>query len=598
VESGNSTQISAAGQIGAASASLRRSQRSAVALGALCTLVCGFSYAWSVYLWPTKEVFGLGHSQSVLPFAFCMLCFGISMPLAGRRVDKMGPRSVLWFGAALIGLGHMLCALSDTFWLLLLGHGLLYGLGIGCVYSASTVAHISRWFAEPKARARALGLTLMGFGLGPVLAAPLLQWVIDATDFRVAFVVSGTVQLLLLTPALCLTRFPRGGELPIEHSAEHGRNVTLAAAMTTWRIWVLAALFFLTIFGGLMTTSVLAAVVGVISPIGKGLGPAMGAAALMCFGLCNGLGRPLFSWLAPLLSLRAAMTICSLLMACGLGNLYAAQTGAHALAASAMVGLAFGGTLTLHPIAVAERYGAAHVSKIFGVVFMLGFGLGGFAGTIIGGWLATRFFTFDAPLLVGLLLAVLSALGSAVALRRFRTPPADAEPAINQRSGWRIWPHNWAISNLRRVRLAMGLVAGFALLLLAVLHHRLVAVTLPGTIIVSVSVGELEIEHGDGSMYADDVAVAGPLQFGHSYHGNPSNVEWRPYFAGGNVLRVPLWPLLVFPALLWFWCHGALMGLARGRIGRNCGNCGYDLRGVPLSGGSRRCPECGQNWLE
>lgn len=575
-------------------------------LGTLTTFVCGFSYAWSVYLQSLEGVFGWDRSQTVLPFAACMFCFGLAMPLAGRVVDKRGPRGMMLLGTALMVASQLLCAAASNLVMMIAGYGLVLGTGIGCIYAAATVVPVARWFSQPRQRAAAMGIALMGFGLGPVLTGPLLRWLIELTDFRVTFAIAGGLMGVLLLPVLVLMRFPTAAEAarieapgaePQSPSTPPPRSVDAPAALRTSRLWVLSGLFLLTIFGGLMTTSSLAAVVGFGQPGGKGLGAAAGGLALAVFGVFNAAGRPLWSVLAPAtrLGTRWSLTLCPLVMGFGLANLYAADGFWQVLVACAALGLAFGGTLTLHPIATAERYGATNLAQIYGIIYFLGFGLGGLLGPLTGGWLFSKLGSFDAALVLGSFVSVAAGFAAGVLLRPVRARVADE--FSDQIAGWRLWPQNWPEPTMRRARLAGGVLAGVGLTVLAASHHRDSAALL-GEYGFLLRQGELHVGLlGDPTSAASAVANLGPLTVASWETDTPVRIEWRPYMVDHTEMAIPLWHVTVGAGLLTLWCHAALLGMVRGKLGRQCGTCGYDLRATPSIQGRKTCPECASAWV-
>ena len=153
-------------------------------------LCIGSVYAWSVFNAPlSKELGVVGQAAGdwkfghiVWIFSLAIVFLGLAAAVAGRWLEKVGPRCVgvtaalLWGGGFLVGfLGIKLHSLP----LLYLGYGVLGGCGLGLGY-VSPVSTLIRWF--PDRRGLATGLAIMGFGGGAMIGAPLKRWLLQKFD--------------------------------------------------------------------------------------------------------------------------------------------------------------------------------------------------------------------------------------------------------------------------------------------------------------------------------------------------------------------------------------------------------------------------------
>lgn len=144
-------------------------------------LCIGSVYAWSVFNPPLMKVRGVVASaagdwsltQVTWVFTVAIVSLGLSAAVAGRWMERVGPRTVGLVAACCWGSGLLVSA--GGIWLrqlslVYLGYGVLGGIGLGLGY-VSPVSTLIKWF--PDRRGMATGLAIMGFGGGAMIAAPL-----------------------------------------------------------------------------------------------------------------------------------------------------------------------------------------------------------------------------------------------------------------------------------------------------------------------------------------------------------------------------------------------------------------------------------------
>ncbi len=146
-------------------------------------LCIGSVYAWSLFNPALIKRIGIVTSAAddwnldsvVIIFSVAIVCLGLSAAIAGRWLEKVGPRMVgvvaacCWGGGFLVG---SLGIVSGQLWLLYLGYGIIGGVGLGLGY-VSPVSTLIRWF--PDRRGMATGIAIMGFGGGAMLAKPMIE---------------------------------------------------------------------------------------------------------------------------------------------------------------------------------------------------------------------------------------------------------------------------------------------------------------------------------------------------------------------------------------------------------------------------------------
>jgi MFS family permease len=150
-------------------------------------LCIGSVYAWSIFNTPLTRVRGVVASAAgdwtlrdvVWIFSVAIVCLGLSAAVAGKWMEKVGPRTVGIVATGCWGSGFLVGALGIWFeqlWLVYLGYGVIGGCGLGLGY-VSPVSTLIRWF--PDRRGMATGMAIMGFGGGAMLGAPLKEELIQ-----------------------------------------------------------------------------------------------------------------------------------------------------------------------------------------------------------------------------------------------------------------------------------------------------------------------------------------------------------------------------------------------------------------------------------
>lgn len=121
-------------------------------------LCIGSVYAWSIFNPTLIKVRGVvtssaddwSLSQVVSIFTVAIVFLGLAAALAGKWLERVGPRmvgtvaAICWGGGFLIG---GVGILTHQLWLLYFGYGVLGGCGLGLGY-VSPVSTLIRWFTD------------------------------------------------------------------------------------------------------------------------------------------------------------------------------------------------------------------------------------------------------------------------------------------------------------------------------------------------------------------------------------------------------------------------------------------------------------------
>ncbi|HDS28952.1 MAG TPA: MFS transporter [Candidatus Acetothermia bacterium] len=362
-----------------------------VLLGMLMNVCLGAVYAFSVFRAPLERSiqdggWGISATQSGLPFMIFLAMFSLFMALAGKLVGDWGPRKAGLLGGSLVGAGWILAGFAPNILWLTLFYGVIGGAGVGIIYGCP-IAVAAKWF--PDRKGLAVGLTVMGFGLSPLIVAPLMQMLINTpsiglmrtfTVFGIAF---AAILLLLSLPMRC----PKDGWSPrgcLVQPVRGSSNVDLTRRqmVRTGSFYALWGTYTIGCLAGLMA-------IGISSPVGQqvaALTPQMAAISVSVFAVFNGIGRPLFGWLTDKLTPRyaGALSFVLILAASALLYLWGAGRPAVFFVAFCLLWLNLGGWLAIAPTATATLFGTAHYGTNYGLVFT-SYGVGALLGNTLAG---------------------------------------------------------------------------------------------------------------------------------------------------------------------------------------------------------------------
>ena len=363
-----------------------------VFLGLVIMMMLGTVYSWSVFRLPVGELYSVGAAQSGLPYMTALLFYSLFMFLTGRYFKGWSPRATILVGSLLVSAGWILSAFAPNIQVLIVTYGVISGAGVGIAYGAP-LAVVTRWFPEKKGLV--IGLVLLGFGLSPLVTAPLARMLVEQYGVARTFLVLGIVFGMLLPMLSMPFKYPEsegaegGGSSGVSAGA---RDVTSAEMMKSANFKGLYLNFIIGTMIGLM-------MIGLTSSIGTELiGMAQKDVVLFIsiFAVFNGIGRPVFGWLTDRLSAKTAMLLSYAQIITAAGLMLSAKNGSIGLFAVAFAIFWFnvGGWLAIAPTATNNMYGPKHYSQNYGIVFTA-YGIGAVLGVSSSGLLLDAFQNYD-----------------------------------------------------------------------------------------------------------------------------------------------------------------------------------------------------------
>lgn len=172
-----------------------------------------FQNVLSIFMKPMVQEFGWSRTAVTGAIALGSICGGIVSPFVGSSLDRYGPRMVAFWGILIFSAGLFSLMFIRQIWQLYLFFGVGRMISVGVLGLVITVS-VSNWFI--RGRGRALGITWIGERVGSAFLPVMIQYLILAYGWRMAWGALGTVVFLMSgLPALLLRRRPEDmGLLP------------------------------------------------------------------------------------------------------------------------------------------------------------------------------------------------------------------------------------------------------------------------------------------------------------------------------------------------------------------------------------------------
>jgi len=265
-------------------------------------MIANYQYGWTFFVPDIQKKFGWDRASIQWAFTLFVLFETWLVPVEGWFVDKYGPRIVIMFGGAMIGLAWVLNSWASSL-ATLYAAAVIAGVGAGAVYG-TCVGNALKWF--PDRRGLAAGATAAGFGAGAALTVMPIASMIASSGYQDAFFTFGVGQGLIVLLLAFFIRPPdvivpaKKKQLSLPQTAI---DFTPPQVLRTQIFWVMYLVFVMVASGGLMTAAQIAPMAHDFrianSPVTlAGFQMAALTFAISLDRIFDGFGRPFFGWVS------------------------------------------------------------------------------------------------------------------------------------------------------------------------------------------------------------------------------------------------------------------------------------------------------------
>ncbi|KAK5668542.1 hypothetical protein BDV3_001322 [Batrachochytrium dendrobatidis] len=322
--------------------------------------------------------------SSNLEIAFVGSLGAAGMPifsiLAGRLVDKYGPRIVCACGALIVLVSLIIASFSNATWHLLITHGFLFGLGSSIAYLPG-LAVLSDWWV--KRRGFATGVAVAGTGIGGLTWGPILRALITHIGWRwtLRTVAMCGSAILLVCAFLLRTRVKRVARKSID--------------LSYFKNTVFIRLYFVTFFNSFAYFIPFFFIS--LYAVSHGMTREQGALLIGILNGASGIGRVALGFSGDYAGRINTLTASVAIAGLAIVTIWpVAKTFGAILGLAILFGFFIGGYVALLPTVVAQLLGAnGDIATITGMVYN-GLMWGNLFGSPIAGAMIDRFTTISA----------------------------------------------------------------------------------------------------------------------------------------------------------------------------------------------------------
>jgi sugar phosphate permease len=277
--------------------------------------------------------------------------------IAGRLVDRMGPRRLMLAGIAMAGIALVGLSYVTSLTAFYVFYA-FNALGYVCGGPLPNQVLLSRWFE--KGRGKAMGIAYLGIGVGGALVPLLAFTLTQSFGWRGALTWLGIIMILVSLPAAYFVREPAAAAA----SARAATALPLAPIMSkpAFSLLLIGSLASIGAVGGTMQNLAL------YLSLDRKLAQVDVDSTLSLILVGSLVGRLLMGWLADRWAKKRVMLLIYVIVAAAIPPLFYAPSAGTLRLFAFVFGVGLGGDYMIIPLMAAELYGVAIMGRVMGIV--------------------------------------------------------------------------------------------------------------------------------------------------------------------------------------------------------------------------------------
>jgi MFS family permease len=330
------------------------------------------SAVWAVAL---ESQFGWSRTQLGLALSFTRVEGSLTGPIAGYLVDRMGTRFMVFTGLLVLTVGFFLFSQVQNLWMFYLAYFVM-SVGQGQAGWLTVMTLLNHWFVRH--RGMAMGLAMVGMGIGTLILVPVIAWLIDPDADRLGW--RRTLEILAvvsLVSAIVLPKVVRNkpedvGQYPdgvppvvataLNADSEPELELTIGQALRTQAFWCIS-------FGHGLGSMVVLAIMSHLGLLLRDMGYGLQTTGwvIMVQTAVAIIFQFLGGWIGDRIPKNVALFIFTAIQGIGVVFLTLGPEMINFYAFAVLFGIGFGGRTPLTTAIRGDYFGRASFGKILGI---------------------------------------------------------------------------------------------------------------------------------------------------------------------------------------------------------------------------------------
>lgn len=336
-----------------------------------------YSYSRGLFLPHLAQTLDDGNRFSIsMGFSCAVITGALIAPYLGRYLDHGSPRKVVLYGVAIVSASYVLLAYVSNLVQFYFVVSVCMGLGMATMGGQVWHRSVMNWFDHW--RGRAIAFAVMGASVAGIVMPPLVNAMIEAIDWRNAYLVFGATTALALFPAVYFFMRDRpeeigevrDGQQYVDDNPEEMVNIAedsvlwSTRAMLTHRgFWAISVIF------GAMFCVFAAVMLHLFSHLQDiGLDGETAAFVLSMTALFAALGKPVVGWLSDFLGARVSIWLALICQGLALLLFSMASSTVAAMLAGCLYGFGYSGMSPLRTFAISSTLGSRSFGAAAGLL--------------------------------------------------------------------------------------------------------------------------------------------------------------------------------------------------------------------------------------